>query len=376
MRPSNVLRVGDWYHLRIQIAGKRITESLDTQSLPEAKRRARARVEELLAAERAGRLGELRAAERAEGPVAGLAEVVARYARAVVLPVGDRARRDNPVALRRVLRVATGNEEIELEAISCAVLSGELAREFQRRWLERVRGLGPAPENSARVSANSILTQARSLFSKRAMKAGVYEGLNLGPGLAGFLGVERLAVARVANYQPPAPEQVEALREAAAKLQSGDVALWLVMMIGLHAGLRRGELVALRWGWVQGDSIVVPATDGVFQAKSKIGRVVPLRPGLLAEVRAVCAAAGQQVGLEDYVLPGGSVGARLEHFRLLGRWMRGLGWKRRQTSHELRKLAASAFAAANNVFAAQAVMGHADLETTRRYVAVGEIKPI
>ena len=376
MRATNLLLVGRWYHLRVMIGGKRITEALGTDLKPEARRRAAERLRELRAAARAGTLDELRAASAAPVPVARIGEVFERFRAAVVLPVGARARMDYCAQVRRVVRVALADDGRDVDALPVSVLDGALAREFQRRWMERVRGQGPAAEQGARVSANSMLTQARALFSKRAMRAGVYEGMNLGPGLAGWLAVERLKVARPANYQPPAPEEVEALRAAALALRADDVALFVVLMIGLHAGLRRGEIAAMRWAWVQGDEIVVPATDGAFQAKSKVGRSVPMRPGLLAELREVCAVAGQSVGPDDYVLAGGSAGARLAHFRRLGRWMRGLGWKRRQTSHELRKIAASAFAAGNDVFAAQAVLGHAQLETTRRYVPARKITPI
>lgn len=376
MSASNLLLVGRWYHLRVMIGGKRITEALGTDLKPEARRRAAVRIRELRDAARRGTLEELREAERAQGPVARIGEVFERFLGAVVLPVGARARMDYCAMLRRVVRVARGDEGLEVDGLGCDVLTEALGREFQRRWLERVRGKGPAAENSARVSANAMLTQARSVFSKRAMRAGIYQGLHLGGGLAGWLAVEKVKCDPVQNYVPPAPEMFGEMERAAEALRAEDVAVYLIWMIGIRAGLRRGEVVAMRWAWVQGDAVVIPARDGNFKVKGKRSRTVPLRPGLAAELREVCAAAGFAVGPDDFVLPGASPSARLNHYRRLGKWMRSLGWARRKTSHELRAQAATRMLEGNDLFAVQQALGHQQLETTRRYVPARQIKPI
>jgi integrase len=164
------------------------------------------------------------------------------------------------------------------------------------------------------------------------------------------------------------PEEVRALVRAAASEQ--DAAIYLT---AAFTGLRRGELVALRWRDVDfaGQVVRVRASyaDGALTTpKSGKVRSVPLAP----EVATVLAALGQRGAWtnEDdliFVGPGGS-------------FMDGRGLRRRYLTaikraglrplrfHDLRHTFGTRMIGKADIRRVQEWMGHADIQTTMKYL--------
>ena len=164
------------------------------------------------------------------------------------------------------------------------------------------------------------------------------------------------------------PEEVRALVRAASSEQ--DAAIYLT---AAFTGLRRGELIALRWRDVDfaGQVVRVRASyaDGALTTpKSGKVRSVPLAP----EVATVLAALGQRGAWTDedhlvFVGPGGS-------------FMDGRGLRRRyQTAikraglrplrfHDLRHTFGTRMIGKADIRRVQEWMGHADIQTTMKYL--------
>jgi integrase len=164
------------------------------------------------------------------------------------------------------------------------------------------------------------------------------------------------------------PEEVHALVRAATSEQ--DAAIFLT---AAFTGLRQGELVALRWRDVDfaGSYIRVTAsyTNGELSTpKSGKVRSVPMAP----EVAEALARLGQRerfVGADDLVFVG-QVGGHLDASALLRRYRAALrGAELRPLRfHDLRHTFGTRVIGEVDIRRVQEWMGHADVQTTMRYL--------
>jgi integrase len=151
--------------------------------------------------------------------------------------------------------------------------------------------------------------------------------------------------------------------------------------LAAYTGLRFGELRALQWRDVNraGESLLIrrsaPADAPIKAPKSGRGRSVPLIAPALAALDRI-ADAGYATGLDDLVLPT-RAGGMLESGRVRdafygGLRAAGLGHLREKdnpmTFHDLRHTFGTLAVRKLPVTDVQEYMGHADIQTTMRYV--------
>ena len=163
-------------------------------------------------------------------------------------------------------------------------------------------------------------------------------------------------------------EEVMALVRAAENELDG-----AIVLTAAFTGLRQGELVALRWREVDfpGQQIRVTAsvTNGVLSTpKSGKVRSVPMAP-VVAESLARLGCRDDRVGPDDLVFAGPG-GAYLDASALLRRYKRALARARLRSLrfHDLRHTFGTRMIAKADIVRVQEWMGHADIETTRRYL--------
>jgi integrase len=164
------------------------------------------------------------------------------------------------------------------------------------------------------------------------------------------------------------PEEVMALVRAAASAQ--DAAIYLT---AAFTGLRRGELLALRWRDVDfaGSAIRVRASyagHALTTPKSGKVRSVPMAP----DVAEVLARLGQRLnwtGDDDLVFPG-VAGDHLDGSALRRRYGAALVRARLRPLrfHDLRHTFGTRMIARADIRRVQEWMGHADVQTTMRYL--------
>lgn len=209
-------------------------------------------------------------------------------------------------------------------------------------------------------SKNRLMTEAHGIF-KRAMK--VY-GLPRNPAAE----VERLRVRSATDLQVFSPEEVHALVRAAACEQ--DAAIFLV---AAFTGLRMGELIALRWRDVDFTASrvrVAGSFSGGQLTTPKSGKVrsVPMA-SVVASALARLAAREHWTGPDDLVFPG-ELGAWLDNSALRRRYKDALrrAGLRQLRFHDLRHTFGTNMIAKADIVRVQEWMGHADIQTTRRYL--------
>jgi integrase len=180
--------------------------------------------------------------------------------------------------------------------------------------------------------------------------------------------VEKPPLERSGDLQVFSPEEVWALVRAAAFDQDG--ALFLT---AAFTGLRMGELLALRWRDVDfaGSTIRVRASyyaGHLTTPKSGKVRAVPLAP----DVASALAALGRRenwVGEDDLVFAA-ETGGHLDGSALRRRYKVALGVAglRALRFHDLRHTFGTRMIAKADIRRVQEWMGHADIQTTMRYL--------
>ncbi len=180
--------------------------------------------------------------------------------------------------------------------------------------------------------------------------------------------VEKFPQRRSGDIEVFSPEEVWALVRAAVGEQ--DAAIFLT---AAFTGLRMGELLALRWRDVDfaGATIRVRASyynGQLTTPKSGKVRAVPLAPDVAA---ALARLGGREhwVGDDDLVFAG-EVGGYLDGSALRRRYKLALGAAalRRLRFHDLRHTFGTRMIGLADIRRVQEWMGHADIQTTMRYL--------
>jgi integrase len=237
--------------------------------------------------------------------------------------------------------------DARLEAITTAAID-----RWRRRMLADKR-LSPRTVNKSLTILHGIMERARRVWNLPANPVA---------------DVERARERYSGDFDFFSPEEVRALVRAAASEQDG--AMYLT---AAFAGLRRGELVALRWRDVdfEGEAIRVRASFSHRQVVTPKGgkvRTVPMVPEV-AQALARLSARDRFTGDRDLVFPN-AVGRHIDASALRRRYVRALAAAelRPLRFHDLRHTFGSLAINRASIVQVHAWMGHADIDTTMRYL--------
>ena len=220
------------------------------------------------------------------------------------------------------------------------------------QWLSSLPGAASS-RTKALVLLHGVLARARKVW-----------GL---PGNAAA-DVEKPALSRSTDIQVFSPEEVWALVRAATSEQ--DAAIFLT---AAFTGLRLGELLALTWRDVDFSGAVVRvrasyAAGALTTPKSGKVRAVPLAPDV-ASALAKLGARADWTGEDDLVFPA-ETGSHLDGSALRRRYKLALAAAglRVLRFHDLRHTFGTRMIAKADIRRVQEWMGHADIQTTMRYL--------
>ncbi len=245
------------------------------------------------------------------------------------------------VIVRSMLLPAFGEQRLE-----------DVTTPMIESWLTRV-DKAASTRLKALVLMHGIFVRARKVY-----------GLMVNP----VADVEKPSQQRSGDIEVFSPEEVMALVRAAASEQ--DAAIYLT---AAFTGLRRGELVALRWRDVDfaSHTLRVRASFAAgHETTPKSGKVrsVPLAPQV-AEALAKLGQRKHGVGEDDLVFPGSS-GDHLDARALARRYETALkrAGLRRLRFHDLRHTFGTRMIGKTDIRRVQEWMGHADIQTTMKYL--------
>jgi integrase len=221
------------------------------------------------------------------------------------------------------------------------------------RWRARLTGLSPRTKNKLLVVMHGVMRRASQIW-----------GLSSNP----VAGVEKQRVPSAGDLEVFSPEEIMALVRGAASEQ--DAAIYLT---AAFTGLRRGELLALRWRDIDftGSLIRVRASYSASQLTTpKSGKVrsVPMAPDVAAAL-ARLAQRDRHASDDSLVFPG-SEGQYLDGSALRRRYATALqrAGLRPLRFHDLRHTFGTRMIAKVDIRRVQEWMGHADVQTTMRYL--------
>jgi integrase len=220
-------------------------------------------------------------------------------------------------------------------------------------WRASLPGLSSRTKNKLLVVMHGVFRRAQHVW-----------GLPANPVAA----VEKYRQRSVTDIDVFSPEEVMALVRAAGSEQDA-----AIFMVAAFTGLRRGELLALRWRDIDfGGSVVRVrasyAAGELTTPKSGKVRSVPMAP----DVASTLARLGgrEHWTSDDDLVFAGEVGGYLDGSALRRRYAAALGRAglRPLRFHDLRHTFGTRMIAKADIRRVQEWMGHADVQTTMRYL--------
>jgi site-specific recombinase XerD len=262
-----------------------------------------------------------------------------------------------------------------VEAVPLSALTPAKVQTWKENFLVRA-GTDPVKQRSARVSVNSFIRRARSLFGPAMIET--LSGIVL-PDPLPFTGI-KLEKRSMPKYRSSfdAKALVEAAREdlAIAKPEQ-----FKIFVLALMAGLRKNEIDKLQWdsfNWHQGTISIVPTK--YFRTKSDESVRSVWVPAEMFEIfRGYRAKAVSKFVIESQVTP--IMHKPYDHYRCatlcekLIAWLRAKGVEGTKPLHTLRKEFGSLIAASYGIHAAKEMLGHADISTTAAHYLEAKGKP-
>jgi integrase len=373
------------YSMRLQMRGNRWSFSLGTGNAEAAARKAASvytdfltlGVEAALAKHRPQKAGEIIATVgewiEAARKVATVNDATfALYAAALRKIVGDiiRVKRN-----RKRFGPKRGGAQEYRRAIDAALLSLLSPAAIQKWRLEYVkRAKTPAEKRSRMTSCNSTLRQARSLFGKKIAK---FVPLSEPPPFQGVEFFPRQSAKYFSRIDAKA-----LLTKAQSELAEKDSPAFLVILIALAAGLRKGEIDTLAWHQIDFERgvIRIEHTDTASLKSADSRGEVPIDASVVALLRGFHA---RKTGA--FVIEGGDnlSGPRAwgRHYRAqsvfdrVTAWLRKHGVTAKKPLHELRKELGALITAEHGIYAASRVLRHADLSTTAAHYTDLKTRP-
>jgi integrase len=385
-RPVNSLGVeSPHYMMRVRFQHQRLAFGLGTGNKTAAAAKAATIYNDLLTLGVEGALAKHR--PKVEGDqIATIGEYLA--AAKAVMDVRDSTFAVYSIALRRVagdiLRSRTPRKakvkakrvaREKIEQASLSILTPEAVQKWRLAFVARASG-DARKARAARISANFVVRQARSLFAPKVVK--FLKALRL-PDPLPFAGVEMFP--RESMRYISKIDAGEILRKAHDELADVAPAQFLIILLGIAAGLRRGEIDRLPWDHVdfRKRQIYVEDTEaGAVKSSDSRGavdideRTIELLRGFHAKAQKAeseFVIDAPQAEEADFSRPWGQRYRCSSVFEKVNAWLRANGVEGNKPLHTLRKEAGSMIATQHGIFAAAQFLRHADIKVTAEHYA-------
>jgi integrase len=253
---------------------------------------------------------------------------------------------------------------IRLERVTPASVA-----EWQQGRVKKA-GHSPAAIASARRTANCYTRCARSLFSKEIRNR--LKGVQL-PVPLPFDGVELF---EAGSMKYISKVNVQSLIAAAgSELKAAEPEVYKAFLLGLFAGMRKGEIDLAEWRMVdwQNHVIRLEATEWLHLKTQDSTGEITVDPEVIAELRQMMPGSQSRFILSCDRPPRNDSPRpyyRCEPvFDRLTEWLRSKGVTANKPLHELRKEIGALVATQHGIYAASRFLRHSDITTTARHYA-------
>ena len=252
------------------------------------------------------------------------------------------------------------------ELLTTEVLAPDLARRWKLMHEEKCTGKTQDEANRIMRSANSVLHQAKTVFSAERLADMKLAGFTFPDMQLFFNEVKARRFKRLPKktFVPVAPSLIaRALREWRTLPRNEFLAVGLM----LACGLRKSEVAQVQGHWFTSEE-GRPVLTGIADVKNRKGRVhvFPINPFWKFLVRRM-KAEGWTVRDGEYLLAGSMTERCEKTFKRIAKWLRGMGWQMQKTNHAFRDYAGSQVAMKYGLDAAKEFLNHASVTTTEAH---------
>ena len=396
-------RRGKNWSINMMFNGERIRQALGVSNQEEAEKLANPIFEAALA----GKWEAVTETKAASGNWSTIGQVVALLkANQELLPLADTTLSGYLSGLYKIVGVGTGiltadetatqKKVSQIHALPLSVLNSKTINTWMSAMLKPVKNDEKA-KDSVHETINNRLRCARGVFSRKTVKKKIYAGLNI-PALKDLRETPLMPVLSKEKYRLPEEKVIDAIWANADSLLVDHPRTWFCFKLCSYAGLRKGEVLAMRWSWFiveDGQLYIETKVERDFKTKGLAVRRIGVPEELKAELQREALKRGWPMDATDHVVPKGKAGAgtivegdkgwfgdrndgktACRGFTALGKYMTKHGWERRQKAHELRKIFATRVNMFNNTIDVMTALGHKDIKTTKRYVMPSTPKPV
>jgi len=269
----------------------------------------------------------------------------------------------------------------KVESVPLANITPECVQDWKQSFLKRA-GNDPLKQRAARISVNSLLRQAKSLFAPALIRFLTdlprplpFEGVAFEPRQSmryrsTFDVKEIITLVCAGNSE----KKIEPLSNEQKK----------IFMLAVMAGLRRNEIDKLEWAafnWAESKLRIQPTEFFEPKSEDSMGDV-DLDPEICAFFKEERGKAKSRFVIESDVLP--RPGMTYSHYRCqrefaaIAKWLRKAGINSNKPLHDLRKEYGSQVCDQHGIYAASHALRHGDIAITsqhyldkRRKVTVG-----
>jgi integrase len=253
-----------------------------------------------------------------------------------------------------------------VHAIELARITPQRIQAWKIAFLARA-GLSPVKQRSARISVNSALRCARSLFSSKRVKF-----VNLPAGFVSPFASVPLEPRQSMRYH--GSFDLEAvMRAALAELTDSDPEALKIILLAATCGLRRAEIDSLGWeAFDFAKQVLHIKPNDHFQPKTEdsIG-TVDLEEHVAKFFEQLRAKAKGSFVVESPLTPKANAtyaSYRAEAvFERVMRWLRRHGVRGQKPLHQLRKEFGSRICERYGIFASSRMLRHSDVAITAQY---------
>ena len=255
-----------------------------------------------------------------------------------------------------------------IDAAPLSIFTLEAVQRWRLGFVAQAQG-DPRRGRAARISANAIISQAKSLFSPRITK--YLTSLRL-PDPLPFAGIEKFP--RESQRYISRIDAGELLRSAQRELVAKAPAAFLTILLALAGGLRRGEIDQLQWSNVDldGGRLIIDSEHARLKTTESHGevdidqRTVEILRGYRAR------AIGAFVIEERHGSESRRARSRYrceETFDFVVWWLRRHGVGGEKPLHSLRKESGALVVSREGIYAASRHLRHADIAITAAHYA-------
>ena len=260
----------------------------------------------------------------------------------------------------------------KVDAVNLSTITPAKIQKWKQSFVTDRGAGGALDEKTARGTANSILRKAKGLFSKTVLL--VTSELNL-PSPLPFDGVALFKKKQLKKMRYESKIDAPALfRAAIEELPKIDEEAFKIFLLGILAGLRKGEIDSLLWKNVdfEAGKISVEVTNYGGTKSDDSENWVSADKELVEILRGYRAKAGGQFVIESTEAPRPGVDGfyRAEKsFQRLYAWLKGKGVNDSKPLHTLRKEAGTLVYERFGILAASRHLRHSDIRITTQFYA-------